>query len=101
LIEKFIVENLPLSREGTVEEDFEAFMDLEKQKAFDKFVADEQLDGDKVKGLVEDYLFTQRTPTRLEVIEALEQRPSVLQRKSIGERLLVKFEGFMDTFFGE
>lgn len=101
LIEKFIVENLPLIQEGNVEEDFEAFMDLEKQKAFDKFVADEQLDGDKVRGLVEDYLFTQRTPTRLEVIDTLQSQPSVLQRKSIGEKLLVKFGDFVDTFFGE
>jgi len=99
LIEKFIVENLPLSREGAVEEDFEAFMDVEKQKAFDAFVEEEKLDGDKVKGLVEGYLFTQRTPTRKDVIEALEHQPSVLQRKSVGEKLLVRFGDFVETFF--
>jgi type I restriction enzyme R subunit len=101
LIEKFIIENLPLIQEDNIEEDFDAFMDVEKQKAFDKFVAEEHLDGDKLKGLIEDYLFTQRTPTRQEVIETLESQPSVLQRKSIGEMLLVKFGNFVDTFFEE
>jgi type I restriction enzyme R subunit len=100
LIEKFIVENLPLVINGNLEEDFENFMDVEKQKAFDRFVTDERLDGEKLDKLVKDYLFSQRTPTRLEVIEALEVQPSILQRKSIGETLLVKFGNFVDTFFG-
>jgi type I restriction enzyme R subunit len=101
LIEKFIVENLPLIHEDNVQENFDAFMDAEKQKAFEAFIAEEKLDGEKVKGLVEDYLFTQRTPTRQEVIETLESQPSVLQRKSIGETLLVKFGNFVDTFFSQ
>ncbi|HEX9980222.1 MAG TPA: type I restriction endonuclease subunit R [Flavobacterium sp.] len=100
LIEKFIIENLPLIQPENVEEDFALFMDTEKQKAFDALIADEKLDGEKVKGLVEGYLFTHRTPTRLEVIEALENQPSVLQRKSVGEKLLVRFGDFVDTFFG-
>ena len=101
LIEKFIIENLPLIHDDSIEENFEHFMDAEKEKAFDKFVADEHLNSDKLKSLVEDYLFSQRTPTRQEVIETLEQQPSVLKRKTIGETLLVKFQGFIDTFFGE
>ena len=101
LIEKFIIENLPLIGEGLVEEGFESFMEIEKQKAFNLFISEEKLDGAKLKDLIEDYLFTQRTPTRLEVIETLKQQPSVLQRKSIGETLLLKFEGFIDTFFGK
>jgi len=99
LIEKFIIENLPLITEENVAEGFEAFMDVEKQKAFDQFVSDEKMDATKLKKLVEDYLFSQRTPTRQEVINTLEQQPSVLQRKSIGEVLLLKFRGFVDTFF--
>ncbi|RYZ65125.1 MAG: type I restriction endonuclease subunit R, partial [Proteobacteria bacterium] len=76
LIEKFIVENLPLVQNGSIEEDFENFMDIEKQKAFNKFVVEEQLDSDKLKELVEDYLFTQRSPTSQNVIDALQTQPS-------------------------
>ena len=101
LIERFINENLPHIKDDNIEQDFEAFMDVEKQRAFDKFVVDENLDGAKLKELVEDFLFSQRTPTRQEVIETLTHQPSVLQRKSLGEKLLIKFQGFIDTFFGE
>ena len=101
LIEKFIIENLPLIQDGDLEESFESFMDLEKQKAFDKFVQEAHLNPEKLKTLVEGYLFSQRMPTRQEIIETLVQQPSVLQRKSVGETLLMKFEVFMDTFFGE
>ncbi|MBK5214961.1 MAG: type I restriction endonuclease subunit R [Flavobacteriaceae bacterium] len=101
LIEKFITENLPLIAEGEVEEGFEAFMDEEKKKAFDKFVAEEKINSEKLQDLISDYLFSQRPPTRQEVIETLEQQPSVLQRKKMGETLLLKFKGFIDTFFGE
>ena len=101
LIERFIIENLPLIGEDDLEQGFEAFMDVEKQKAFNQFVTDEKIDGVKLKELIDDFLFSQRTPTRQEVIQTLEQQPSVLQRKSIGETLLNKFKGFIDTFFGE
>ena len=99
LIEKFIIENLPLIHDDTIETQFEEFMDAEKQKAFEKFVQEEHLDANKLKTLVEDFLFSQRTPRRQEVIETLAEQPSVLRRKTIGEMLLLKFRGFIDTFF--
>ena len=100
LIEKFIIENLPQIGEDDIEQGFEDFMNFEKQKAFQKFVEDENINSDKLRTLVEDYLFSQRTPTRHEVIDTLDNQPSVLQRKSNGETLLLKFNNFIDTFFG-
>ncbi|SCX84480.1 type I restriction endonuclease subunit R [Flavobacterium caeni] len=99
LIEKFILENLPLIDKDQVEQGFDDFMDIEKQKAFERFVQEENINGAKLKELIEDYLFSQRMPTRQEVIQTLDQQPSVLQRKSIGEMLLHKLQGFIDTFF--
>lgn len=39
-------------------------MIIEQQKAFNQFVADEKLDADKLKKLTEDYLFSQKVPTK-------------------------------------
>ena len=100
LIENFIIEYLPQIGEDDIEQGFEDFMNFEKQKAFQKFVEDENINSDKLRTLVEDYLFSQRTPTRHEVIDTLDNQPSVLQRKSNGETLLLKFNNFIDTFFG-
>ncbi len=101
LIEKFIVENLPLIQSENIEEDYNSFMDAEKQKAFNKFVEDEKLNGDKLKKLTEDYIFTQRTPTKQEVVDILEHQPSIMQRASVGDVILSKFMNFVNTFFND
>lgn len=99
LIEKFIEENLPLIQEENIEEDYNTFIDVERQKAFNKFVEDEKLNPDKLKKLTEDFLFSQRTPSKQEVVEVLETQPSILQRSTVGDTILNKFMNFINTFF--
>jgi type I restriction enzyme R subunit len=45
---------------------------IKKQKAFDNFTKDEKVNPDKLKKLTENYLFTQRTPKKEDVIQILE-----------------------------
>lgn len=99
LIEKFIIENLPSILEENIEEEFNIFMDNEKVNAFNKFVQEEKVNPDKLKKLIENYLFTQRTPKKEEVIQILEEQPSILQRATVGEIILNKFLNFVNTFF--
>lgn len=101
LIERFIEENLPLLEDTSIEEGYASFMIEEQQKAFNKFVIDEKINADKLKKLTEDYLFTQRIPTKQEVIEVLENQPSIMQRAKIGETVLNKFLNFIDMFFND
>lgn len=101
LIARFIEENLPLLEDIDIEEGYAAFMIAEQEKAFNQFVADEKLNADKLKKLTEDYLFTQRVPTKQEVVEVLETQPSILQRAKIGDTILSKFLNFIDTFFND
>lgn len=101
LIERFIEENLPLLEDASIEEGYAAFMIEEQQKAFNQFVIDEKINADKLKKLTEDYLFTQRIPTKQEVVEVLENQPSILQRAKVGDTILNKFLTFIDTFFND
>lgn len=101
LIEKFIIENLPLIQPENIEEDYNSFMDAEKLKAFNKFVEDEKLNAEKLRKLTEDYIFTQRTPTKQEVVDVLENQPSIMQRAKVGETILSKFMNFVNTFFND
>ena len=101
LIERFIIENLPLIQSENIEEDYNSFMDAEKLKAFNKFVEEEKLNPDKLKKLIEDYIFTQRTPTKQEVVDVMENQPSIMQRSSIGDVILSKFMNFVNTFFND
>jgi type I restriction enzyme R subunit len=101
LIEKFIIENLPLIQSENIEEGYNNFMDAEKQKAFNKFVEDEKLNSIKLQKLTEDYIFTQRTPSKQEVVDVLEDQPSIMQRATIGDVILSKFMNFVNTFFND
>ena len=76
-------------------------MNEEKHKAFTKLVEEEKLNSDKLKKLTEDYLFSQRTPTKQEVVDILENQPSILQRAKVGDTILSKFMNFINTFFND
>ena len=101
LIERFIEENLPLLEDNSIEEGYATFMIEEQQKAFNQFVIDENINAEKLKKLTEDYLFTQRIPSKQEVVEVLEHQPSILQRSKVGDTILNKFLTFIDTFFND
>lgn len=101
LIERFIEENLPELEDMSIEEGYTAFMIKEQEKAFNQFVTDEKLNAEKLKKLTEDYLFTQRIPSKQEVVEVLENQPSILQRAKVGDTILSKFLNFIDTFFND
>lgn len=101
LIEQFIIENLPHIPEENIEEEYNIFMTEEKKKAFQRFIDEEKVNPIKFQKITENYLFTQRTPKAGELIDTLENQPSILQRESIGETILSKFLNFINTFFRE
>ncbi len=100
LIEKFISENLPkIKDEDDIPQEFDKFWNEEQQKAFKTLVKDENLAEAKTQRLIENYLFAEKTPIRDEILELIEgKKPSVLQRKQLGEQILNRILGFVDTF---
>lgn len=100
LIEKFIQENLPVLEDtDDIPEAFDKFWNKEQQKAFNQLVKDENLSADRTEKIIEDYLFAEREPLRDEVLELIEgDKPTVLERKKVGDRILSKIIDFVDTF---
>ncbi|MEH1007465.1 type I restriction endonuclease subunit R [Winogradskyella sp. ECml5-4] len=100
LIEKFIEDNLPaIDDSETIPQEFEKFWSEEQQKAFEVFIKEENLSSDKTQKLIEDYLYAEREPLRDELLDLIEgDKPSVLKRKSIGDRILNKVINFVETF---
>jgi type I restriction enzyme R subunit len=100
LIEKFIEDNLPaIDDSETIPQEFEKFWSKEQQKAFEIFVKEENLSSVKTQKLIEDYLYAEREPLRDELLDLIEGiKPSVLKRKSIGDRILNKVVNFVETF---
>ncbi len=100
LIEKFILENLPIIEDtDLIPEEFDKYWNEEQLKAFNKLVQEENLSSEKTHKLIENYLFAEREPLRDEVLDLIEgEKPSVLVRKKIGDKILNKIVGFVETF---
>ena len=99
LIEKFINENLDKIPIGDdVTESFQQFWQVEKETALIRLCKDEQADRNKIEAIIAKYLFTKREPLQDDVINTLHQKPKILQRKKVGQRLLDKVIAFIKTF---
>ncbi len=100
LIERFIQENLPVIVDtDEVQTEFDKFWSEEQQKAFQQIVIEENLSAEKTEKLIENYLFAEREPLRDEVLELIEgEKPSLLQRKKLGDRILKRIIDFVETF---
>lgn len=99
LIEKFMIENLPLVTDvDTMQESFNAFWNVEKQKAIETLSIEENLDKAKLQDVIGNYLFTQKAPLRDEVISLMNVRPSLKERATASERILNKIIAFVETY---
>jgi type I restriction enzyme R subunit len=100
LIEKFINENmLHITDSDDIENEFEKFWEEEKEKAYDKLCSEENLDCDKVKQVVDTYIYEERVPLKDDVAKTLKVKPKLLERKKIVPRVLEKIVKFVDTFY--
>lgn len=100
LIDKFISENLPKIQDTEdIIPEFEKFWNSEQKKEFFKMVEEENLSAEKTEKLIENYLFAEREPLLDEVLKLIDgEKPTLLQRKKLGERIITRIKGFVDTF---
>ena len=99
LIERFIAEHFPaIPREGDVGVAFEKYWTEEKHKAVQALSAAEGLDMDGLQKVIGDYLFTEKTPLRDEIIDIMNTRPGLKERRAITERIIDKIKAFIETF---
>ena len=100
LIEKFIRENLPVILDtDDIPQEFEKFWTGEQENAFLKMVEEEKLSKEKTQTLIENYLYSEQEPMRDEILELMVgEKPTLLQRKTTGERILRRILDFVETF---
>jgi type I restriction enzyme R subunit len=78
---------------------FETFWNMEQEKAFKQLIKTENLSKERTQALMEHFLYSEKEPMRDEILELLEgDKPTILQRKTIGDRILSKIVGFVETF---
>jgi type I restriction enzyme R subunit len=99
LIMKFIDEQLPHIKDvDKIEDEFEVFWNDQKVLALGKLCEEENMDQAQFKALIEAYIYSGREPVRDEVFKCLDNRPSILQARAIGERIIEKMKEYVGVF---
>lgn len=99
LIESFIEENLPkLKPNENVIKAFENYWTANKKEAFSKLCAEENLSPQELEKILNHYTFANRMPRDQEIVDTLNFKPRILERKPIIERVAEKIKSFIDTF---
>jgi type I restriction enzyme R subunit len=99
LIEKFIEENLPKIHDAdNIQDEFEKYWQEQKVLALAKLCDEEHLDKEQFKSLIDAYIFSGQAPLRDDVLKCLGDRPSILQAREIGERIIQKMKEFVEVF---
>jgi len=100
LIERFIRENLVgIENTDDIPQEFEKYWSFEQNKAFIQLIEEEDLSKERTQALIENFLYSEKEPMRDEILDLLEgDKPTLLERKPIGNRILKKIVDFVETF---
>lgn len=99
LIERFISQHFPdLPAEANIAEEFDNYWSEQKRQAIEKLSEDEKLEQAGLERVIGNYLFTEKTPMRDDVIGIMETRPSLRERSSVAERVIAKIKAYVETF---
>lgn len=100
LIEKFIEQNLPIVADAAeIPDTFETFWEAERIAAFDRLVKEEQLDAEKLKKVIERYVYTGKEPLPdPDIMELITQPIKLTERAATRKRVLEKVVNYVSTF---
>ena len=100
LIEKFIDQNLPAIEDAAqIPETFETYWEAERADAFDKLVKEEQLDADKLKKVIDRYVYTGQAPLPDPDIADIIVKPlKILERGPTKQRVFDRVIDYVATF---
>ncbi|HQU99318.1 MAG TPA: type I restriction endonuclease subunit R [Nitrosomonas sp.] len=99
LIQAFIEENLPkLKPSDNVIQAFESYWTENKKEAFSELCQEENINPQELEKLLNHYAFANRLPREQEIVDSLNFKPKILERKPIIKRVADKIKSFIDTF---
>jgi type I restriction enzyme, R subunit len=100
LIEKFIEQNLPkVESSAEIPDTFETFWETERVAAFDQLVKEEQLDADKLKKVIDRYVYTGKEPLPdPDIIQLINHPLKLAERGPTKKRVLDKVVEYVKTF---
>lgn len=79
-------------------DEFEKYRSDQKVLALEKLCTEENLDKAHFKALIDANIFSGKELIRDEVFKYLDNKPSVLHARAIGERIFEKMKEYLDMF---
>lgn len=100
LIQKFIDSNLPkVESAAEIPDSFEDFWEQERRSAFDALCKEEQLDADKLREVIDRFVYTGREPLPdPDIIQLIDRPLKLAERGPTKQRVLDKVVGYVETF---
>jgi type I restriction enzyme R subunit len=99
LIEKFIDTTLEGIDTDSIEDEYEKFVDVEKEKALDALIQKENLKKDELTNVIDTYLYDGRKPLNDDIVETLKVKPKLLERKRVIPRIIDDILEFVEKFY--
>jgi type I restriction enzyme R subunit len=99
LIELFIDTTLSGIDPDNIEEEYDKFVEVEKEKALTQLVDNEKLHKEVVVSVVDTYLYDGRKPLNDDIAKTFQVKPKLLDRKKVIPRILDSIIGFVDKFY--
>ena len=100
LIQKFIDSTLPnLTKAAEIPDGFEDLWEQERMTAFDQLVKEEQLDADKLKKVIDRFIYSGEKPLPdPDIIEVIQKPLGILERGPTKQRVYDKVIDYVETF---
>ena len=99
LIEKFIDERMPvIESEDSIETAFQNFWNQERTEAVRQLCLKENLKLEAVHQMIADYKFSGKEPLRETVLNACNEKPKLLERKKIFDRVVLQLLDIINKF---
>ena len=101
LIQKFIEKNLPDIKDSSANNVFREFVDYwdrEKQVALNKFCEERNVDRSKLDDVISEILFSNREPLNNTIVQMLNKKPMILDRKRTVHRVRGEMMDLIETF---
>lgn len=99
LIEKFIDQQMPrIKPEEAIETVFENFWNQERAEALHQLCLKENLRLEAVNQMIADYKFSGKEPLRETVLDACNEKPKLLERKKIFDRVVSQLHNLINKF---
>ena len=100
LLERFIAEHLPLVPQGgNLKETFDNFWDSERSKAIENLAESQGLKIDKLKNVIDEYMFTEKIPPPSQLIGIFDNQLKLKERIPKRNLIAEKIKDFVSVYF--